>query len=68
MHQTLLEPPLQSKAELDLLREDLRQIQLYTGTFVSSDGRSTCILIGAPELLPKLQLPILQEVDCGMGD
>ncbi len=48
-HQTLLEPPLHTKAELAQLREDLRRIELYTGTFVSSDGRSTCILIGAPD-------------------
>ena len=49
IHQTLLEPPLKTAAELNQLREDLRQIQLYTGTFVSSDGKSTCILIGAPD-------------------
>jgi len=49
IHQTLLEPPLKTRAELDQLREDLRRIQLYTGTFVSSNGQSTCILIGAPD-------------------
>ncbi len=49
IHQKLLEPPLTTPAELDRLREDLRRIQLYTGTLVSSDGRSTCILIGAPD-------------------
>ncbi len=49
IHQTLLEPPLKTRAELDQLREDLRRIELYTGTFVSSDGQSTCILIGAPD-------------------
>lgn len=48
IHQKLLEPPLTTPRELDQLREDLRRIQLYTGTFVSADGRSTCILIGAP--------------------
>jgi predicted RND superfamily exporter protein len=48
LRQTLLEPPLKSKAELDQLREDLRKIELYTGTFVSTDGKSAAILIGAP--------------------
>jgi predicted RND superfamily exporter protein len=55
-HQTLLEPPLKTKAELDQLREDLRRIELYTGTFVSRDGRSTCILIGAPNRGDRTQL------------
>jgi hypothetical protein len=48
VNQTLLEPPLKTKAELDQLREDLRGIQLYTGTLVSTDGKSTAILIGTP--------------------
>ena len=46
--QTLLEPPLQTKEELDQLREDLRKMGLYTGTLVSADGNSTAILIGVP--------------------
>ena len=32
--QTLLEAPLETRAELDQLRDDLRHIQLYTGTLV----------------------------------
>lgn len=48
VHQTLLEPKLKTKAELELLREDLRRIELYTGTLVSTNGQATCILIGAP--------------------
>ncbi|MSU57602.1 MAG: hypothetical protein EXS35_05385 [Pedosphaera sp.] len=48
VHETLLEPPLRTKPELELLREDLRRIELYTGTLISSDGKSTCVLIGAP--------------------
>jgi hypothetical protein len=46
--QRLLEPPLKTQAELDQLREDLRRIELYTGTLVSLDGKSTAILIGTP--------------------
>src|SRR5207245_1939005 len=48
VNQTMLEPPLKSKAELDQLREDTRRIQLYTGTFVSTDESSAAILIGVP--------------------
>jgi uncharacterized protein len=48
VNQRLLEPPLQTKAELDQLREDLRRIELYTGTLVSADGQATAILIGVP--------------------
>ncbi len=48
VNQTLLEPPLKTKAELDLLRDDLRRIELYTSTLVSSNGQSTVILIGTP--------------------
>src|SRR6266404_4409911 len=46
--QTLLEPTLKTKAELDTLRDDVRRIELYTGTVVSFDGASTAILIGVP--------------------
>jgi uncharacterized protein len=46
--QTLLEPPLATKAELGQLRADLRKIELYTGTLVSSNGQSTAILIAVP--------------------
>jgi predicted RND superfamily exporter protein len=48
INQKLLEPPLKTKVELDQLREDVRRIELYTGTFLAKDGRSTVILIGAP--------------------
>jgi predicted RND superfamily exporter protein len=47
--QRLLEPPLKTQAELDQLREDLRRIELYTGTLVSLDGQATAILIGTPD-------------------
>jgi uncharacterized protein len=45
---TLLEPPLKTEAELAQLREDLRKIELYSGTLVSSDGKSTVVLVGVP--------------------
>jgi hypothetical protein len=48
IRQTLLEPPLKTKAELDQLHDDLRRIELWTGTLVGRDDRSTAILIGVP--------------------
>ncbi|PWU15971.1 MAG: hypothetical protein C5B50_14320 [Verrucomicrobia bacterium] len=45
----LLERPAQSGAELAQLRQDLRRIELYTGTLVSNGGESTVILVGVPE-------------------
>lgn len=47
--QTMLEPTLVSPTELAQLRSDLQSIQLYTGTFVAMNGRSTVILVGVPE-------------------
>ncbi len=44
----LLDPPLDTQAELDQLREDLRRIELYNGTLVSNDGKSTALLVGVP--------------------
>ena len=48
VNQKLLEPALETKAELDQLREDLRRIELYNGTLVSGDGKFTVILVGVP--------------------
>jgi hypothetical protein len=48
VQQTLLEPALETKTELDRLRDDLRRIELYNGTLVSGDGRATVILVGVP--------------------
>lgn len=47
-HYALLETSQGTEAEPDKLRDDLRRIELYTGTLVSFDGNSTAILIGAP--------------------
>ena len=47
--QRMLEPPLTAPAELEQLRDDLRRIELYTGTFVAMDGQSTVILVGVPD-------------------
>jgi predicted RND superfamily exporter protein len=48
IQQKLLEPPLRSEPDLALLRDDLRRIQLYTGTLLAKDGRSAAILVGVP--------------------
>jgi len=44
----LLETPRETPEQLKELRDDLRRIELYTGTVVSFDGKATVILIGTP--------------------
>jgi hypothetical protein len=56
LFQTLLEAPRRTREELDQLRDDLRRIELYTGTVVSFDGRSTAILVGTPPGIDRTQL------------
>ncbi len=56
INQRLLEPALTNKMELDQLRDDLRRIELYTGTLVSRDGQSTVILVGIPNGADRSQL------------
>jgi predicted RND superfamily exporter protein len=46
--QPLLEPALTNQPDIHQLRDDLRRIELYTGTLVSADGASTVILMGVP--------------------
>ena len=48
INQRLLEPALTNQTQLEQLRSDLDRIELYNGTLVSTDGRSTVILIGLP--------------------
>ena len=48
IHQDLLEPPLKTKEELELFRDDLRRIELYNGTLVSTDRAATVVLVGIP--------------------
>jgi predicted RND superfamily exporter protein len=54
--QRLLDPPLKTQPELELLRDDIRRIELYTGTFVSADSHSTAILVGTPEGVDRTRL------------
>ena len=56
IYEPLLETPRKTKAQLDELRDDLRRIELYTGTVVSFDGKSTAILIGAPARIDRTAL------------
>jgi predicted RND superfamily exporter protein len=55
IQQKMLEPPLKTRLELDLLRDDLRRIELYSGTLVSADGRFTVILVGVPATTDRAQ-------------
>jgi hypothetical protein len=54
--QRLLEPALTNQTQLEQLRSDLDRIKLYNGTLVSTDGRSTAILIGIPNDANRLQV------------
>lgn len=56
INQRLLEPALMNKTQLEQLRSDLDRIELYNGTLVSTDGRSTAILIGIPNDANRLQI------------
>ncbi|MCP4656116.1 MAG: MMPL family transporter [bacterium] len=46
---SFLEELPRTSGELAQLRDDLRRIELYDGTLVAHDGRSTALLIGVPE-------------------
>jgi predicted RND superfamily exporter protein len=67
--ETLLEPAPTNKAALDQLRDDLRRIELYTGTLVSSDGKSTVILVGMPDGATRSQIyeQVLQIIAAKQG-
>ena len=52
----LLDPIPTTRAQLDELAGDLRAIELYTGTLVSFDYRSTAILVGVPEAADRTAL------------
>src|SRR5262249_35956879 len=54
--QTFLETPRQTRQQLDELRDDLRRIELYTGTIVGYDYKSAAILIGLPRGLDRTKL------------
>ncbi len=43
-----LDPVPQSREDLLRLRDDLRAIKLYGGTLVSTDERSTAVMVGVP--------------------
>jgi predicted RND superfamily exporter protein len=63
-NQRLLEPRLATASELAQLRDDLRRIDLYTGTLVSFDGGATVLLIGVPDGVdrPALYNQVLQTI------
>lgn len=51
-----LEPLPTTPEELDRLRGDLEQIELYTGTLVSDDGTAASILVGVPSAVDRSEL------------
>ncbi|MEE9297061.1 MAG: MMPL family transporter [Phycisphaerae bacterium] len=46
---TLLEPFPETDKDLDRIRDDVRAIQLYTGTLVSFDEGATAVFVGIPD-------------------
>ena len=68
---TFLEVIPQTEVELIRLRDDLRAIELYTGTLVSADEKSTAIMVGIPDdmdrtaLYRTLKKIIADKGDCG---
>ncbi|MBN2563240.1 MAG: MMPL family transporter [Phycisphaerae bacterium] len=64
-----LEPPPKTRQDLDRVRDDLKRIQLYTGTLVSYDDRATAILIGVPDGVDRPRLhQTLQSIVAEQGD
>ena len=53
---TFLEMFPRTPVELDRLRDDLRAIELYTGTLVSADEKSTAIMVGVPDDADRIAL------------
>ena len=51
-----LDPPLTTKPELAQLRDDLRRLQIYTGTLVSANGQFTVLLVGVPDNADRAKL------------
>jgi predicted RND superfamily exporter protein len=63
-----LESLPETPKELETLRKDLREIELYTGTLVSYDGQSTAILVGVPADLDRIEFyEKIQDVIAGLG-
>lgn len=50
-----LEPPPETEADLERIRDDVRAIRLYTGTLVSRDETATAIFVGAPAGVDRTQ-------------
>ncbi len=65
----LIGPALTNRDGLVQLREDLRRIQIYTGTLVSLDEKSTAILIGVPSVADRdwIYRDILDVIDAHPG-
>ena len=53
---TFLEKLPETQEELIRLRDDLRSIELYTGTLVSADEKSTAIMVGVPDGADRIEL------------
>ena len=62
------DPLPSTQQELDQLRDDLREIELYTGTLISYDGQATSIFVGVPPGTDRVQLHrTLQDIVASLG-
>jgi hypothetical protein len=66
---TFLEPPPETEADVERIRDDLRAIGLYTGTLVSRDESATAIFVGAPSGMDRTKLyQRVHDVIAGAGE
>ena len=66
---TFIERMPKNRYELNQLRNDLRNIQLYNGTLVSRDAKSTTVLVGAPAGVDRVEFYAkIQDIIAGQGD
>ncbi len=65
---TLLEPLPQTRAQLDTLRADIRDIRLYDGTVIAFDDGAAAILVGVPAGVRRVEFyNRIQEIIAGLG-
>ncbi len=66
---TFLDPLPQTRAELDALRADLRDIKLYDGTIIGFDDHYASILVGVPAQMGRADLYTrMQDIIAGLGE
>ena len=66
---TFLEPMPTTRQQLDVLREDIRDIQLYDGTVIAFDDGAAAILVGVPADMQRTEFYTrVQQIVAGLGN